>query len=263
MANRQIDGEIRFTKAEEGPGFSSAKVIAALEAGYLTKKRDDQWTQKKTFAPSSFAYGKGVCPRYWYLAFDGNEFEETTSAWSIPVMNHGTVAGIRIADAFRDAGVLIADEVEVSMKDPPIRGYIDVIVRIGDDVVIGEIKTTSDDIWNAKRTSMKPSAAHLLQILTYLKATGKKKGFLLYENRNTLQVLVIPIDFNETNEKILEDAYDWFRRVYKAWEDQELPKRPFRSQTGKVCMECPLNRVCWEETPEGTVKIPKMEVPTL
>lgn len=263
MAKRQIDGEIRFRKVEVTEGFSSQKVIDALEKGYLSQKREDKWTQKKSFAPSSFAYGKGVCPRYWYLAFDGNEFVETNDAWSIPIMGHGTTAGARIADAFRGAGVLVADEVEVTMKDPPIRGFIDVIVRIGTDVVIGEIKTTSEDIWRAKQVSMKPSAAHLLQILTYLKATGKKKGFLLYENRNTLQVLIMEINFDEKNEQILENALEWMREVYRAWEEQTLPKRPYRSQTVKVCQECPLNKVCWEETPEGVIKIEKMEVPQL
>lgn len=263
MVGRTVDGGIRFRKAEATDGFSTDKVIKALEAGYLAQRREDKWTQKKSFAPSSLAYGKGVCPRYWYLAFDGNEFVETNDALSIPVMAHGTTAGVRIANAFRESGTLVADEVEVIMSDPPIRGFIDVIVRIGTDTVIGEIKTTSQEIFNLKTISNKPSPAHLLQILIYLKATGKEKGFLLYENRNTLEVLVIPVEFNQTNEKILEDVFEWMRLVHKSWEDRVLPKRPYRSQTVKVCADCPLNKVCWEETPEGDVKLPKMEIPTL
>lgn len=259
--SRNLDAAIRFRKAPETPGFTVEKVIKALEAGYLTKKREDKWTQKYSFAPSGLAYGKGFCPRYWYLAFEGNHFIETNDAKSIPVMANGTAAGTRIANAFRDAGVLIADEAEVKLSDPPVRGFIDVIVRIGEDVVVGEIKTTSDAIFSSKVVSMKPSPAHLLQILIYLKATGKKKGFILYENRNTLEVLVIPVDFNKDNEAILEEALDWMRSVYKAWEEKTIPKRPFRSQTGKVCQDCPLNKVCWEETPDGELKLPKMEIP--
>jgi CRISPR/Cas system-associated exonuclease Cas4 (RecB family) len=260
---RTLDGAIRFRKAAVTDGFSTAKVIEALEAGYLTKKREDKWTQKTSFAPSSLAYGKGFCPRYWYLAFEGNDFVETNDAKSVPVMENGTVAGKRIADAFRDAGVLVGDEVEVRLTDPPVRGFIDVIVRIGTDVVVGEIKTTSQEIFNLKQVSMKPTPAHLLQILIYLKATGKKKGFLMYECRNDLSVLIMEVDFDEKNEALLEQALEWMRLVYKSFEDKELPKRPFRSQSGKVCMECPVNKVCWEERPEGTVKIPKMEVPTV
>ncbi len=258
---RKIDAEIRFRKAKESDGFTTSKVIEALESGYLTQKREDKWTQKKSFAPSGLAYGKGFCPRYWYLAFDGNDFVETNDAKSIPVMANGTAAGTRIANAFRDAGVLVGDEVEVKLADPPIRGFIDVIVRIGDEVVVGEIKTTAENIFQAKRMSMKPSPAHLLQILIYLKATGKKRGFLLYENRNTLDVLVIEVNFDQKNEEILEDCLEWMREVYKAWEQRELPKRPFRSQTGKVCMDCPVNKVCWEDTPEGVIKIGKMNIP--
>lgn len=261
MVGRNIDGEIRFRKVEDTDGFNTKKVVQALEAGYLSQKREDKWTQKKSFAPSSLAYGKGVCPRYWYLAFEGNQFVETNDAKSIPVMGNGTTAGQRIANAFRDSGTLVADEVEVTLKDPPVRGFIDVILHVGTDTVVGEIKTTSQEIFALKQVSMKPTPAHLLQILIYLKGTGKKKGFLLYENRNTLEVLVMPVDFNEKNEAILEEVLDWMRLVYKSWEDKVLPKRPYRSQTVKVCAECPLNKVCWEEKPEGDVKLPKMEIP--
>lgn len=260
---RSLDGTIRFRKVADDTGFTPTKLVDALNAGYLTQRRPDKWTQKKTFSPSSIGYGHAVCPRYWYLAFDGGDFVENGDGMGVAIMANGTAAHARIQGALKAAGVLIAEEVEIKLADPPIRGFMDVLIRIDDDTVVGEIKTTSENIFNAKRTSGKPSANHLFQILIYMKATGRKKGFLLYENRNTLEVLVIEVDFSEANEAILENALDWMRMVYKAWQDREFPTRPYRSQTVKVCANCPLNKVCWEDNPEGDVKLPKMEVPSL
>ena len=45
-----------------------AGITEKIKEGY-TINRTDKHTQKKTFAPSTIAYGHGECPRYWYLAF--------------------------------------------------------------------------------------------------------------------------------------------------------------------------------------------------
>jgi len=263
MADRSLDGTIRFRKVVDSEGFSPTKLIDALNAGYLTQRRPSKFTQKKTFSPSSIGYGNATCPRYWYIAFDGAEFVESGDGMGVAVMANGTAAHSRIQGALKESGVLVAEEVEVKLADPPIRGYMDVLVRVDGETVVGEIKTTGEAIFNAKRTSMKPSPNHLFQILIYMKATGKQKGFLMYENRNTLEVLIMQIDFTQANEERLENALDWMRTVYKAWQDRELPTRPFRSQTVKVCQNCPVNKVCWEELPEGDKKFPKMEVPAV
>lgn len=263
MADRTIDGAIRFRKASTDAGFTGQKLVAALEGAYLKQKRENKWTQKKTFSPSSIGYGHAVCPRYWCLAFTGAEFVERGDGLGIAVMANGTAAHSRIQTALKESGVLVAEEVEVTMTDPPIRGYMDVLVSIDGEHVIGEIKTTSENIFNMKKTSGKPSANHLFQILIYMKATGKQKGFILYENRNDLNVLVIEVDFTKANEEILESALDWMRLVYKTYQEEDLPMRPYRNQTVKICQNCPVNKVCWETLPEGTVKIPKMDVPVL
>ena len=258
---RQISGHVRFRKAEETAGFTSEKLIDAIEGAYIGKRRDSGWVQKKTFSPSSLGYGHAVCPRFWYLSFEGYNYIDNTDAKGIVTMETGTVSHQRIQSALRDAGILLAEEIEVKLTDPPIRGFVDVLVQVGEDVVIGEIKTTGQDIFNLKQLSMKPSPNHLIQILTYMKGTGKDKGFLLYENRNDLSLLVIEVNMNETNEAIIENVFNWLREVRSAWENKELPMRPFRKQDGKVCMACPINKSCWVGNPEGTIKINKMEVP--
>ncbi len=54
----------------------------------------------------------------------------------------------------------------------------------------------------------------------------------MYENKNDNTYLIIPVSWNERNEKVLEEALDWLRLVYQNWKDAEgtndnIPKRPW------------------------------------
>jgi CRISPR/Cas system-associated exonuclease Cas4 (RecB family) len=250
---------LRFRK-ETPDGFSADKLAKMLEDAYLGQRREDKHTTKKTFSPSSIGYGHARCARYWYLAFEGNEFIETTDAIGVANMANGTLAHERIQGLFRETGILEEEELEITMEDPPIRGFADVVILWEGESVIGEIKTTRQESFEFRRTSMKPSANHLLQILIYMKATGKKTGFLLYENKNTQEFIVIPVRMTPKNEKTLENALTWLREVRKAWEDQTLPARPVKRRDSVVCKQCPVYNVCWNETEDGELKIPLMEV---
>jgi CRISPR/Cas system-associated exonuclease Cas4 (RecB family) len=261
MSNREIKQGMLFKK--KGQTFDPQKLSGMLEEAYLARRRPSGFTKKETFSPSSIGYGHGTCPRYWYLAFNGGNFVETTDALGVANMAYGTDAHSRIQKLFKEMDILVDEEVEIKLTDPPIRGYLDVLIRWGEEVVVGEIKTTREESFVFRKTTGKPMATHLIQVLIYMKATGKKKGFLLYENKNDQTFCIIPVDFNQTNEEILENVFEWLRLVRKTWEEQTLPARPFRSQNGKVCQACPLNKVCWEDEPEGTIKIAKMEVPKI
>lgn len=257
MARDLVRG-LHFRKASEA--FDAQALSKALEQGYLAQRRETKHTQKKTFSPSNIGGYQGVCPRYWYLAFTGGTFIDDKDAMSIATMSTGSDAGKRIAKAFKDAGVLVADEVEIKLADPPVRGFVDVLIKWDNEVVVGEIKNTRHESWIHRQTKMKPTAQHLLQLLIYLRATGKKKGFLLYENRNSLEIVVIPVAYDEKNEAILEAALEWMRTVRKSFDDKKLPERPYRSKNSKVCKDCPVRDWCWDSLPDGDVKIPAMEV---
>jgi CRISPR/Cas system-associated exonuclease Cas4 (RecB family) len=251
----------------KGSNFRSSFGVESLhnifEKGYLSNVRGTGIQKKETFAPSSIGYdGNGRCPRYWYMAFEGRYvFEETTDAMGMATMLNGRDAGERIAKIIGDAGALVATEVEVTMKDPPIRGYIDALVRIGDEIVVGEIKTTRQEMFVLRQNTMKPLPYHLYQLLIYMKATGKSKGFLFYENRNDLSYLILPVEMNESYEKILEDALNWLRKVRQNWEAEgdTLPTRPF-TQKSKQCKQCPLFNECWNNLDDGKVTIAPMVV---
>ncbi len=236
-------------------------IAKLFEDGYLLQKREDKLTTKKTFSPSSIGYGHGTCPRYWALAFNGVVFKDNTDPLGFATMASGTAAHTRLEKLLEAQGCLIASEIEITVDDPPIRGFLDAKIEVNGETLIGEFKTTRQESFAFKQTTKKPSPNHLLQLLIYLHATEVQRGFLLYENRNVPEIVVIMVEMNDKNKAILEECFDWLRTVRKAWEDKLLPIAPFQ-QRNKICQACPVYDACWS-LPTGDIKLPKMVVPTL
>ena len=72
--------------------------------------------------------------------------------------------------------------------------------------------------------------------------------------------MIIPINMDERNTKLINGVWDWMRKVYAAYEAGTLPERPF-TKSQSACKYCPVKKVCWKEMDEGEVFIPAMEVP--
>lgn len=256
---------LKFKKA----GLDPQAIADIVVQGYLSKRRESGFIQKKTFSPSTIGYGHGTCPRYWHHAFSGAWFDETrTNAHSVAVMDKGTAEHANMEQFFEDAGVLVAKEVEITIENPPVRGFIDALIDWDGEQIVGEFKTAREESFVWREMTGKPSNYHLIQLLTYLRAMNLKRGFLLYLNKNDQSVCVIPVELDETNEAIIEEVFDWMREVRAAWEAGTLPERPFRKskETGlpsnKVCNDCPVKRDCFAAE-EGVIRIKRMELPTL
>jgi CRISPR/Cas system-associated exonuclease Cas4 (RecB family) len=234
-----------------------------LEGAYLQQRRPSKFTQKKTFSPSTIGYGHGTCARYWFLAFTGGMFKDSVDALGVANMANGTQAHERIESLFDTLGIRLGNEIEILHSDPPIRGFADVEITWNGQEVIGEVKTTRSESFLVRQATMKPSPNHLFQILTYMKVRNRKIGFLLYENKNSQEFLIIPIEMNATNEKIIDDAFDWMREVYKSYTDGNVPNRPL-TKSSKICKACPFYEWCWsDDSPTGEIDIPVMGVPKL
>lgn len=258
---REIIQGLKFRKQPKD--FNANELSEILEAAYLKQRRPNKHTQKKTFSPSTIGYGHGTCPRYWFLAFTGGMFVDQTDALGIANMANGTQAHERIEALFDISGIRLGNEIEVTMDSPPIRGFADVEINWNGEEVIGEVKTTRQEAFLVRQATMKPTPNHLFQILIYMKARNRKMGFLLYENKNSQEFLIIPIEMNEANEAIINNAFEWMRTVYKAYTDGDVPLRPLQKRS-KICKACPFYEYCWsEQSPEGKVEIPVMEVPKI
>jgi CRISPR/Cas system-associated exonuclease Cas4 (RecB family) len=258
---REIIQGLKFRKQPEG--FDANELSEILEAAYLKQRRPNKHTQKKTFSPSTIGYGHGTCPRYWFLAFTGGMFIDQTDALGVANMANGTQAHERIEALFDISGIRLGNEIEITMESPPVRGFADVEINWKGEEVIGEVKTTRQEAFLVRQSTMKPTANHLFQILIYMKARNRKMGFLLYENKNSQEFLILPIEMNEANEAIVDKALEWMRQVYKAYTDGDVPLRPLQKRS-KICKACPFYEWCWsDDSPEGKIEIPVMEVPKL
>lgn len=245
------------TKPDHGP-IDGRRLAAILQETYEKKRRSGH-VQKRTFSPSGIGYGHGKCPRYWFIAFNGAEWEEDTDALSIAIMENGTYTHDRIAKLFKESPLNIsAIEKEALNEDPPIRGFIDVIVdRSGEDV-IGEVKSTRTEAFIHRQSKMDAPDYHMVQLLLYMYIEEAEHGFFLYENKNTQELLVVPINRSD-HEELLQSVLEWMRQTYKAYEGDVIPKPAFRKGS-KVCQACPFERTCWDELPEGSGDIGRLQL---
>jgi CRISPR/Cas system-associated exonuclease Cas4 (RecB family) len=228
-------------------------LATAINAGYLTKTKP-KFTKKTNFSASNLTYGSGECPRYWYLAFDGAEFYEYKSGKVITNMDSGSDRHARIQKALEDSGILIDNERKTINEDPPIFGYTDSFINWNNTEYVVEIKTTNHDAFDRHKRSKKASTYHIVQLLIYMKIYKKKNGIILYENKNTHELLAVPVNITQNHVDFVDYLFDWMRDVHAAWKDRKLPEVPFRSNDIKICQNCPIQQAC-KDAPVGDIKI--------
>lgn len=253
--SKDLIANLRYKKPK---GFDPHKLSKMLDEAYLSGRRENKFTKKTTFSPSTIGYGHGTCARYWFIAFDGTEFNEKFTSLSIANMSNGTSAHDRIQKIFEKTGIVKELEREMLKDSPPVRGFADVVVDWDGKEIIGEIKTTKDEAFLFRQNSMEPSKNHLLQILMYMDIAGADEGFVLYENKNTQEILIIPVNMNDRNRKFLDEVYEWMNEVHGSWKERTLPNRPFR-KNNTICQNCPVKDTCFEMG-DGDISIPVLKL---
>lgn len=236
-------------KVNHGP-LDVQKLAQIIEDAYDSYNEVVE-TKKKSFAPSKIGFGSGRCPRYWYIAFDGAPFDDKKDAHSIANMKTGIAAHDRLGELFKRSQLEVeALELPLEHEDPPIFGFVDVVINRAGERVVGEIKTTRSESFAVRQSKMTPPDYHLIQVLIYMYVLESDSGFLLYENKNTHDLLVMPVYMDEKNKKLVEDTFAWMREVRGLWEERKLPARPF-TRKSKECKDCPVAAVCWESEEYG------------
>jgi CRISPR/Cas system-associated exonuclease Cas4 (RecB family) len=228
-----------------------------IKTGY-TIKRVSKHTQKKTFAPSTVAYGHGECPRYWYIAFDGTTFSDSADAYGGANMTAGTKSHERIQEAMGNVPDFLVDsEFRITANDPPIFGFGDVILNVDGKELLGEIKTMPNEGFEYRKAAGRPKTGHLVQLLIYMKILGKEEAVLIYENKNNHELLILPVVLNDYYIKWVNGTFDWLRSVRKAWTDRTLPEKNYRSNS-RICKTCPVKATC-DLAGKGDIKLLSLE----
>lgn len=235
-----------------------------LKAASLDGKQRDAFQTKYTFSPSTVGYGYGTCSRYWQFAFNGVDFKDTFTAEGMAAMENGTASHDRIQKALlkvTEVAKVKEIERELKIQDPPVRGFIDVIMDVDGEEVVGEIKTIKAEQYDIRKMTETPSESHLVQILIYMKGVGADEGFFLYENKNTHEVSTFPVLMTEENEEYVNYIFDWMREVYTAFKEKKNVKRPY-AKSSYQCKYCPIFETC-QESPNGRTVIEPLQVKKL
>ena len=264
----------KVTNSEEDEKFVEG-LPTAINAGYLVKTKT-KFVKKDNFSASGLTYGAGECPRYWTLAFDGQITYDNSDATGVANRTQGTLGHGRIQEAIEASGLLAQDlemdplprkynkqthpamEFRVKTDDPPFDGYGDVMIDYKGERLVGEIKTIRNDEFEYRKINRRPKMGHLMQLLLYMKVWKMRKGVMIYENKNTHELLTLPVVVNEHYRAWAEEAFDWMKLVYKNWQEKQLPEIPYRSNS-KICKVCPIQKAC-AEAGDGTIKIKPMRL---
>lgn len=254
---KSLLSQLMVQAVEKKSFLNTSDLIDKIRSGY-TVNRVAKHTQKKTFAPSTIAYGHGECPRYWYIAFDGATFEDSADAYGAANMTAGTKSHERIQEAMGNVeGFLVDSEFKITSNDPPIFGYGDVILNWEGEDLLGEIKTMPQEGFEYRKAAGKPKLGHLVQLLIYMKILNKTKAVLIYENKNNHELLILPVEINDYFIKWVNGTFDWMRDVRKAWVERTLPEKNYRSNS-KICKTCPVKATC-DVAGKGDIKILSLE----
>lgn len=242
--------------------FDVPKLAELINQGYLASRREPSDRAKKSFAPSGIGYGAGTCARRWFYDFSGGIFrEDNNDSTGIANMAYGTEAHERLQNVFKETGIVVEVEREVKSDDPLIFGFADLIIKWQGEEAVGEIKTTTQESFVSKAAKQQGAGYQLLQVLIYMKVLGLNKGFLIYENKNQQNLLIIPVTWNEENTKLIDDTFEWMRLVRATFEAGTKPTRPFKSEKSVVCKTCPFKTHCWSDTEDGVADIKPLVVP--
>jgi len=253
LKNRKRESKINHKKLQK-----------ELKEASLEGKQRDAFQTKYSFSPSTVGYGYGTCARYWQFAFNGVEFKDSFTAEGMAAMENGTASHDRIQKALKKVtkvATLKEVEKELKISDPPVRGFIDVIMDVDGEEIIGEIKTIKSEQYDIRKMTETPSDSHLVQILIYMKGTGAKEGFFLYENKNSHEISTFPVLMTEENEEYADYIFDWMREVYQAFKDKKNVKRGY-TKSSYQCKYCPIAEACYE-APDGRTKIEPLQVKKL
>lgn len=216
--------------------------------GYIEKtiteaKKSSMFKKKKSFSPSSFSY-YGRCPRYWSIAFNGATFEDAPDALGIFAMEFGTKYGDELEKRLLDAGIAAQTQLSVENVDPPIFGYLDFIGVIDEEEYVADIKTVGSSKFDKIVSTGKAPDANIIQVLLYMRILRYTSGCLIYVDRDTGRMVIVPISISEKNKAYVEYIYQWMRDV-KDWADnkEELPARAF-TKSNYICKMCPVSNTC-------------------
>ena len=214
------------------------RILELLDEGLMHwRKHHDKGRDEKAIHPSAI----GNCLRRNYYTMTGAECQPL-SPKVYRIFDNGHSAHTRLANYFRRAGVLIAEEQPLRHEALNIKGSADAIIDIDGERILIDFKTIKNYPFDLmKKGSKELDKTYRYQINTYMWLLGLKKSFFVFENKNTQDLHVEPCEYDE---EIIDDIKDRIERLHKCIEDKAPPEKEYEPSNWH-CEYCSFNKLCY------------------
>lgn len=124
-----------------------------------------------------------------------------------------------------------------------IAGSLDAVVAIEGKKWVVDFKGANLFTWNDVYMRDEPKAAHVWQLLSYMKARKIRRGILIYENKNDQKFRCFVIEFDPEEWK---EVKRWSSSVINYLERNRLPPRHEECEKGsKMAQDCFFSKWCY------------------
>ena len=155
------------------------KLITEAIDEHLQKRNKPALKKVNGFHPSY----TNQCQRYWNYLFQGVEVQTSFKSQTYRIFDNGHAVHERLYSYFREMGILVAEEIPVTYRTPPIEGTADGIIDWYGHKLI-ELKSISAEGFHYRQLYNKPKDDHYRQAQIYLRCLDLDSGYVIYENKN-------------------------------------------------------------------------------
>lgn len=202
---------------------------------------------KKEKKERKYLYASDIfqCQRKILLEYNGmaQEFDAVT----LRVFDMGHSVQARIEKYLKLAGYEIETEINIPVNEHNIHGRLDIKTLEEGEPKIIEVKSIKNfnglkDYENNSK-ELCPKREHKAQLTLYLKYMNVLKGNILYESKETQEIMVFPIEFDS---KFWDEIEKWIIDTNLLMKDNKIPPIPPNfKKTGYPCSWCSFQSKCW------------------
>jgi len=187
---------------------------------------------KRAFSPTD----TGKCPRELYYEFinaekaDYNDKDLTTFA--IGKITHEYLQGL-LSEGIHEF------RIDSYWRGLHITGYVDTLINTDEGLVVVDYKTNKPE--GMKWIEEGPKDEHIKQVVMYLELLGLSKGFLIYWNKSTGEMVEHEV---KRDKKVINQIFKLFSQVAEALAENKVPEavNDWRCDYCKFKGECKGNK---------------------
>lgn len=252
---KQIDRKLaeKHMPSKSGPEITednattAARFLEALEQSICDGRDTSRNIENDGFHPSSLGISHGKCARRAVYLMQG-----VAKGGDIPprlqrIFDNGHAVHARLQGYMEAMDIEMESEVKVATEEPPIRGHCDGVMLWNGVRYAVEIKSCNDNVFVNRVKFKKPKDEHVQQVNIYAHALGIEKILVIYENKDTQELLVYEID---TDHVKAQKQIDKWHAQWLCLKDGELPKRPYKPAS-PTCAQCDLKDYCFTDDTVG------------